>query len=931
MNRRTKTAGRKARRFQWMAAAAVVAMLAASNVGAQTNAPAAPAPAAEVKKPERLVLCWYMVCFGNSVERYKQEIELAQRQGIDGFFLDVGAWGAGAGEAYKKNATNMYEAAKQLGTGFKLAMAPEYMCFWKEAVLDMVKTFKDHPNQLRQDGKPVLGAYILDNNFQSSLLPVMKHLEENGIKVFLVPDATLMARPRFYFNPTFEGYLDLFKTPGGSYIDGMQAFVASQIGVNISENALGRRVTQYLGKLYSAGVCVNYNSANMEDYRGLGGYLDQWQGAINDGPDWINVIIWNDYNEDSALMPGRWPWGSERFLFTRDESYLHATAYASAWFKTGQRPEITQDRFFVTYKNRSLSLRKAWDAGRKMWVDQTYEARPYDQIHEDTHDLVYLDTFLTAPARLTVQLGGKAHKFEMPAGVGRASLPVVPGTPQLKLERGGKVLAETIGRRQILGPDDVNERNSLATMHHIFRTWTSGAAVGPVVKRLEAEGGTLGPEATVVAEGKVKAVKPAMEKYDKTAKNIDIKKIMAQNEGSVTLPVEGLTTATYNVRVSYRNPGPGEARMALVADGAGLAKDDFPYFIPLFLPPTEGDKFETASFFMSLYSGTSALKLQMLPGQYFGEAVPADDDYGSALIDAIELVKVEPVVMPKVAASIVPEMVLIPGGKFTMGSDAGDVDEKPRHEVTVSGFAMAKYEVTNEEFERFDPAHRAMRNGNSWRDREPVVAVSWEDAVKYCNWLSEKAGLTPVYKERGKHTIPYINGSFWTMDAKADGFRLPTEAEWEYVATGRGEDRKYPWGNAEPLPYVHGNFMSKADAQGPRLPRRSVDANGAVVVGSYPAGASRDGILDMAGNVGEWCFDFYNYPYPSEPQTDPVSKKPSVYQVIRGGSWSYYGGSQRATDREYNTATYPGHAFYGFRLTISEAGWKKIGKTGGGK
>jgi len=898
----------------WIMVAVVVAMLAAGNVGAQT---AAPAPAAvEVRKPDRLVMAWNMMCFGSSVERWKQQIEIAQRNGIDGFWLDIGAWN-GPGDN-KPNVTNMYEAAKQLNTGFKLALAPEYMCFWKENVLDMVKTVKDHPHQLRQDGRPVLGAYILDNTFKQVLLPTLKHLEENGIKVFFVPDAGLMARPRYYFNPTFEGYLDLFKTPAGSYIDGMQNFVAHQIGVNLNENALGRRVTQYMGKLYSAGVIVNYNSANMEDYRGLGGYLDQWQGAINDGPEWINLIIWNDYNEDSALMPGRWPWGAERLLFSRDESYLHATAYGSAWFKTGQRPAITQDRYFVTYKNRSLSMRKAWDPGRKLWVDQTYEARPYDQIHDDTHDLVYLDTFLTAPATLTVQLGGKAHKFEMPAGVGRASVPVAPGTPRLKLERGGKVLAETIGRRQILGPDDVNERNSLMSYHHIFRTWAGGTAVGPVVKRLEAKAGTIGPQAVV--EGN--AVKPVLVSTNEHGRDA-IPKLIEKNEGGVTLPVEGLTTATYNVRVTYRNPGSSEARMLFVADGAGLAKEDYPFFMPLFLPPTEGDKSATASFFMSLYAGTRALKLAMMPGWCYEGDPAADNDYGSALIESVELVKVEPVVRPKVSSSLVPEMVLIPGGKFTMGSDKGDVDEQPRHEVTVSGFALAKYEVTNEEFERFAPEHRSMRNGNSWRDREPVVAVNWEDAIQYCNWLSEKAGLTPVYKARGKHTTPYINGTFFTMDPKADGFRLPTEAEWEYEASGRGEGRLYPWGNAAPVPYVHGNFMAPADAQGPRLPRRSVDANGVVVVGSYPAGASRDGILDMAGNVAEWCFDFYNYPYPSEAQTDPVSKKPSVYQVMRGGSWSYYG-SPRVTDRDYNTAVYPGHAYYGFRVAINEEGWKKV-------
>ena len=94
---------------------------------------------------ERLVLCWYMVCFGNSVEVYKQEMELAQRNGIDGFLLDVGSWDGN----YIQSAERMYEAAKQLNTGFRLAMAPEYSVQpFGEKVRDMVVKFKDHPNQL---------------------------------------------------------------------------------------------------------------------------------------------------------------------------------------------------------------------------------------------------------------------------------------------------------------------------------------------------------------------------------------------------------------------------------------------------------------------------------------------------------------------------------------------------------------------------------------------------------------------------------------------------------------------------------------------------------------------------------------------------------------------------------------------------------------
>ncbi len=874
--------------MRWLATLTAVAALIAGGASAQTAAPAAANP------PERLVLCWYMVCFGNSVERYMQEIELAQRHGIDGFLLDVGVWNAN--KNYVVSSERLYEAAQRLNSGFKLAMAPEYSVQpFADDVADMVKKFKDHPNQLRHAGKVVLSGYGAASLFPAAL----NKLKSEGIDVVLVPNTFL---PRFQYNPSVESFNDEFAAH--PYLDGLMMFNAGTLGNNISANAASRQAARRLGKIHAAGVIPAYNSANLQDYRGLSGYLAMWQAAIDDGSDWISLIIWNDFNEDSALMPMRWPPGSERYQYSRDESFLHATAYASAWFKSGRRPAITQDRIFVTYRNRSKWERRVWNG--KEWVDLSlsYPGR-FDQVHDDVEDLVYVDSFLTAPATVSVRLGGKEQRFELPAGTGHAEIPMAPGVPRLKLERGGTVLAEVLGRRQILAPDQVNERNSLVGYHHVNRTWASGTAIGPVVKRLEAESGTLGPETTVVEARGVKAVQTA-----------------AVKESGFTVPVAGLETATYNVRITYSNPSAEDARLTLFADGLPLAEGDFPYFIPAHLPSTEKGAFETVSFFWSLYADTRTLKLLFQPGKVWGQPDPADDDYGTVQVDAIELVKVEPVAVPAAAAARFPEMVAIPGGTFTMGSTAGEPDELPRREVTLSPFAIGKYEVTNAEFERFDPAHGDFRNGNSWRDREPVVHISWVDAAKYCNWLSEQAGLTTVYAERALDPAK-PNEKAWMADLKAEGFRMPTEAEWEYVASGRGEGRAYPWGKDAPVPGVHGRFQLKA-ALGARLPRPATEDNGAVVVGSYPAGASRDGVMDLAGNVAEWCTDWYAYPYPGEAQRDPCFQTPGNFRAIRGGSWSWYGYSQRAADREFNNPNYPGHAYYGFRVALSEAGRKKL-------
>ncbi len=871
---------------RWLAALAAVAALSAVGASAQTAAPVAANP------PERLVLCWYMVCFGNSVEFYKQEIALAQQCGIDGFLLDVGAWEGG----YIQSSERLFDAAKQLDSGFKLAFAPEYSVQpFGPKVRDMVVKFRDHPNHLRHDGKIVLSGYGSRNLFP----PAVELLKSEGVPVCLVPNLFL---PRFTYQPSFDAYAAEFAAMPA--LDGLMMFNAAQLSTTIADNAAARRATQKLGKICAAGVIPAYNSANLQDYRGLSGYLAMWRGAIDDGADWISLVIWNDYNEDSALMPARWPHGSEREHVSRDGSFLHATAFASAWFKSGRMPAITQDQFFVTYRNRSKWLRQAWDG--KRWVDlclQT-DAR-YDQMHDDVADQVYIDTFLTAPAKLAVQIGKSRQILDLPAGLGHAAVPLVVGVPQLTLTRDGKMLADVLARKAII--DKPTEQNSQLGYHLANRTWVSGTAIGPVALRLEAESGSLTGGATVVTQDRVAAVR------NETVRN-----------SGFSVPVRGLTTGMYNVRISYANPGADEARLTLTADGPPRDPKEYPYFIPAFLPPTAKGAFQTVSFFWPLYATTTTLAIRWQPSLMWGQPQPLDDDRGSVLIDAIELVKVEAFVAPPPRDSRVPELVVIPGGAFTMGSEAGEPDEQPRHPVTLAGFALGKYEVTNAEFERFDPAHRQFRNGNSWRDREPVLHLSWVDAVRYCNWLSEQNGLTPAYAERPVDPAKPTGAKAWSADPAANGFRLPTEAQWEYVASGRGQNRRYPWGDATPVPGVHGRFLGAAALE-PRLPRPSTEDAGVCVVGGHPAGASRDGVMDLAGNVAEWCEDWYA-PYPADAQTDPNPTTPGNYRVIRGGSWSWYNHSQRCADREFNSQNYPGHAYYGLRVCLPEAGWQKLAK-----
>jgi formylglycine-generating enzyme required for sulfatase activity len=240
-----------------------------------------------------------------------------------------------------------------------------------------------------------------------------------------------------------------------------------------------------------------------------------------------------------------------------------------------------------------------------------------------------------------------------------------------------------------------------------------------------------------------------------------------------------------------------------------------------------------------------------------------------------------------------------------MGSRDGAPDELPVHPVTLAPFALSKYEITNAQYEKFDPTHKELRDEYSALDNDPVIYVSWRDAAKYCNWLSTQNHLTPVYDEKT-----------WSPDLAANGYRLPTEAQWEYVAGGRGENRIYPWGNQAPgAQYGNINGAASLDMDAALRGEGNI---GAVPVGSYPTGASRDGVMDLGGNVSEWCADWYD-PYTAEAQTDPLGTTPSNYRAIRGGSWGYYNYSQRVSDREYNNAGYPGYIYIGIRVALPKA------------
>lgn len=267
-----------------------------------------------------------------------------------------------------------------------------------------------------------------------------------------------------------------------------------------------------------------------------------------------------------------------------------------------------------------------------------------------------------------------------------------------------------------------------------------------------------------------------------------------------------------------------------------------------------------------------------------------------------------------VNAQTKPEMVLVDGGSFQMGnagtaSPKGDVDERPVHPVTVRSFQIAKYEVTVKEYKQFiddqsatdflvKREHKMPASPDSswyaehpdtkkfyplpsqpwwgWRDDLPMQHITWYDAVAYCNWLSAKEGLQKCYVENEDGGID--------LDRSKNGYRLPTEAEWEFAARGGNKSKHTIYaGSQNPADVCWYDDSSKL--RGPQK------------VGSKQP--NELGIYDMSGNVWEWCSDYYVKDfYSHSPKDDPFNATVSPYRVLRGGSWHYQVDHATVTSRD---------------------------------
>jgi formylglycine-generating enzyme required for sulfatase activity len=257
------------------------------------------------------------------------------------------------------------------------------------------------------------------------------------------------------------------------------------------------------------------------------------------------------------------------------------------------------------------------------------------------------------------------------------------------------------------------------------------------------------------------------------------------------------------------------------------------------------------------------------------------------------------------------EMVQIQGGTFTMGSPENEVNRsaaETQHSVTLTqGFYMGKYTVTQEQYQAVmgtnPSSFTTPVSPETSTAKRPVEQVSWYDALVFCNKLSMSEGLSPAYRISGSTdpaawgVVPTVDNATWNaveIVAGSTGYRLPTEAQWEYACRA-GTTTAYNTGAT-----INDNTGWYSDNSGDRTRE----------VGGKPANAW--GLYDMHGNVWEWCWDWYET-YASDAQTDPTGAVSGNYRMLRGGSWYHVGQNLRSAYRS-SGGPYGRRDFFGFRL-----------------
>jgi hypothetical protein len=398
----------------------------------------------------RKVFAHYMVCIptygGDSkVADYQREIRAAQAAGIDGFALNCGGWTLREPH-YKKRMLLIYQAAEEMGTGFKLFISADYASgLTFDETRDMVESFRSHPSQFCYDGKPVLSTFG------------GKRAQTDFVAKEFTGSRAICYVPFYYPTPASEmpnqAQVDQVFRDHSAGLDGFFHFGAAGTPAQIARsNHLLAEKWLGAGKLFMASVTPHYRGlgGNYRVYesRGFEGLAQQWEGAIRDKATWVEIVTWNDWGEASYVAPFGAPfqtyhWGNHWGPMLSHAAFLNASRYYIDWYKTGVQPAIKEDAIYYFYRAHPKAISGIKKPGDKEKV----LARPggADKLADD----VFATVFLAAPAQLTIYSGAVNKAFDLPAGVQHLSMPFAPGPPRFVLTRGGETIIDKSGEQEI--------------------------------------------------------------------------------------------------------------------------------------------------------------------------------------------------------------------------------------------------------------------------------------------------------------------------------------------------------------------------------------------------------------------------------------------------------------------------------------------------
>jgi glucan endo-1,3-alpha-glucosidase len=376
------------------------------------------------------VFAHYMVAFptyGDTVGAYQKEIREAQAAGIDGFALNVGDW-SGPNWYYKSRVATIYKAAEQLGTDFKLFFSVELTN--TTDIVDMVRSYAPRTNSFRYRGKTVLSTFGQNGvDWRDS---VFRPLHAAGIDLFFVPFFWPASHAEL---PNYQDVASILNTYS-NVVDGLFLFGAAGLPEQIAQcNSNHTAVVHAAGKISMAGFTPHYwgcyqyrNGRRYVETHGGEGTVLQWQSIIQNQPDWVEIVTWNDFNESTYVSPtSTWQQAPARYSHV---GYLELSSRYITWYKTGKEPAIDRDALFFFYRTHP-----------KAAIASNTNEVPVTGLYGGVEDVLYTTALLVEPAELEITSGGVLSTSSLPAGLSHVRTPFSPGPQKFTLRRNGQCLA----------------------------------------------------------------------------------------------------------------------------------------------------------------------------------------------------------------------------------------------------------------------------------------------------------------------------------------------------------------------------------------------------------------------------------------------------------------------------------------------------------